>query len=82
MKSRICATISLIALWSLFLLTIAGWLPRLASYTEDLRLNSSAADSIIQTLMSEHMRLPGVFSCMLLAVLWAPVIESKLPVKE
>ena len=77
MKTRIAATLAVLALWLVFWLTFAGNLPAIAAYTEELR-STSVGDSVMQTLMSEHMRLPAVVSFMILAVLWAPVIESKL----
>lgn len=77
MKTRIAATFGVLALWLFFWLTIEGSLPGVASYAEELQ-STGVGDSIMQNLMNDHMRLPAVFSFMVLAMLWAPVIESKL----
>ena len=70
------------ALWIVIFMALDNDIPTLASYAKELQTESNLADFLIQSLSSDHVRLPSVLCFMGLAALWAPVIDNKLAAKE
>lgn len=81
MLSRILASLGAISVWTIVFTALDDDISTFATYARELQSGNTWADTVIQTLMRDHVQIPSVLTLMLLAVLWAPVLDRALPVK-
>jgi hypothetical protein len=79
MLSRILASLGAISVWTIVFTALDDDIPAFAAYAHALQSGNTWADTMIQTLMRDHVQIPSVLTLMLLAVLWAPVLDRVLP---